>query len=145
MKERSFRPVCLGNNIRLIVIGIDINMCQMILIIVLHQFFDQFRLNRNILHTEKDVVPSGHLCHHLKKLRKKYLSGIFTLHRSLICTIRIFSGTVKFSLIHIAHSTKEIQLRAVEKFFLHRDKTGCLSNQFQSLRQLSQKNGCSCI
>ena len=58
IEQRRFRPVRLGNNIRLIVICVNINMRQMIFITILHQLLDQFCLDGNVLHAEKDIVPS---------------------------------------------------------------------------------------
>ena len=59
--QKFFRLIRLLDDFRLIVICINIYMCQMIAVIVADQIFGQAFLYFYILRTEKYVIPAGHL------------------------------------------------------------------------------------
>ena len=69
--------------------------------VVLHHFLDEALADRNILHTEKDIVPARHLCLHGKQLRTEYLLLCAVLSSLILRHSRIGSCILQLALIHI--------------------------------------------
>ena len=76
----------------------------MIPVIVLHQLFNQPFMNRDILYTEKNIVPAGHTRHNRQQFRLEYLFLIPTFLCFLPGILCIHFGLLQFALIHQARS-----------------------------------------